>query len=150
MRIQVLLFTSFIVALFATNLDEAFGQAGQTGTLTGTVVARDGGRPVPNATVVVEGTSLTAIANGVGRFRLDGVSAGQVALIVDGPGLLQLRVPSVQVRPNETTSLIVELEATPNFLERVQVTATKTELSIGDVAAQTDVVEGSTIQTRND
>jgi outer membrane receptor protein involved in Fe transport len=150
MRTHVLAFSLVMFALAASNPDEAAAQTSQTGTLAGTVVARDGGRPVPNATVVVEGTSLTAIANGVGRFRLDGVSAGQVALIVDGLGLLQLRVPSVQVRPNETTTLVVELEATPNFLERVQVTATKTELSIGDVAAQTDVVEGSTIQTRND
>jgi outer membrane receptor protein involved in Fe transport len=141
---------SLSVLFLASNPENAFAQAGQTGTLAGTVVMRDGGRPVANATIVVEGTSLTTVANGVGRFRLDGVSAGQVVLVVDGPGLLQLRLPDVQVRPNDTTALIIELEPTPNFLERVQVTATKTDLSIGDVAAQADIVDRSTIDNRGD
>jgi outer membrane receptor protein involved in Fe transport len=136
--------------LLASNAEDALAQAGATGSIAGTVVTREGERPVPNATVIVEGTALTAVANGVGRFRLDGVSAGQVVLVVEGPGLLQLRVPDVQVRPNDTTSLVIQLEATPNYLERVQVTATKTELSIGDVPAQADIVDRSTIDNRND
>jgi outer membrane receptor protein involved in Fe transport len=148
MRIFALIVT--LIALLASSTDEARAQAGQTGSVAGTVVTREGGRPVAGATVVVEGSNLTAVANGVGRFRLDGVPAGRVVLIVEGPGLLQLRVSDVQVRPTDTVSLVVELEATPNFLERVQVTATKTELSIGDVAAQTDIVDRSTIDRRND
>ncbi|HZM60090.1 MAG TPA: TonB-dependent receptor, partial [Vicinamibacterales bacterium] len=122
----------------------------KTGVVTGTVVAREGGRPVPDAAVLIEGTGLTAVANGVGRFRLENVPAGSIVLVASGPGFLQLRVPDVQVRANETTALVVELEVTPNILERVQVTATKSELSIGDVAAQADVVERSTIDNRND
>ena len=122
----------------------------KTGVVTGTVVAREGGRPVPDAAVVIEGTGLTAVANGVGRFRLENVPAGSIVLVASGPGFLQLRVPDVQVRASETTALVVELEVTPNILERVQVTATKSELSIGDVAAQTDIVDRSTLDSRND
>ena len=143
----VLLLSSSL--LIAPGMRKAEAQ-GTTGTIAGTVVARDGGRPVPDATVLVEGSSLTAVANGVGRFRLDGVPQGQATIVATGPGFLQLRVPAVQVRANDTTSLIVELELTPNILERVQVTATKSELSIGDVAAQADIVSRSTIDTRND
>lgn len=121
----------------------------RTGTIVGTIVARDGGRPVPDATVMIEGTSLTAVANGVGRFRLENVPAGDIILVANGPGFLQLRLPSVQVKASDTTMLVVELEATPNILERVQVTATKSELSIGDVAAQTDVIDRSAIDDRN-
>jgi iron complex outermembrane receptor protein len=121
-----------------------------TGTIGGTVVARDGGRPVANATIVVEGGNLTAAANGVGRFQIEGVPQGQVVIVASGPGFLQLRVPDVRVQANQVTPLVVELEATPNILERVQVTATKSELSVGDVAAQADVVDRSTIQSRND
>jgi outer membrane receptor protein involved in Fe transport len=145
------------VVLFAVSLPfltlgarDAAAQAANTGTIAGTVVARDGGRPVADATVMVEGTTLTAIANGVGRFRLDGVPAGQTIVVASGPGFLQLRIPSVQVSASQTTPLIIELEVTPNILERVQVTATKSELSIGDVAAQADIVERSTIDIRND
>jgi iron complex outermembrane receptor protein len=135
--------------LIASSPRSSAAQA-KTGVVTGTVVAREGGRPVPDAAVLIEGTGLTAVANGVGRFRLENVPAGSIVLVASGPGFLQLRVPDVQVRANETTALVVELEVTPNILERVQVTATKSELSIGDVAAQADVVDRSTIDNRND
>jgi outer membrane receptor protein involved in Fe transport len=147
---RIFVFTLILIVLLASSTDEALAQAGQTGSIAGTVVTREGGRPVAGATVVVEGSNLTAVTNGVGRFRLDGVPAGRAVLIVEGPGLLQLRIPDVQLSPNDTVALVVELDATPNFLERVQVTATKTELSIGDVAAQTDIVDRSTIDKRND
>src|SRR5207237_9377103 len=65
-------------------------------------------------------------------------------------GFLEQRVPDVQVQPGVVSRLELALEATPNFLERVQVTATKEPLSIGDVAAQTDVVDRSTIERRGD
>ena len=127
----------------------ALSAQAQAGTIVGTIVARDGGRPVPDGSFVVDGANITAVANGVGRFRLENVPAGPVVLTATGPGYLQLRVPDVQVRAGETTTLVIELEVTPNILERVHVTATKSELSIGDVAAQTDVVDRSTIDSRN-
>jgi iron complex outermembrane recepter protein len=136
--------------LFIASSPRSSAAQAKTGVVTGTVVAREGGRPVPDAAVLIEGTGLTAVANGVGRFRLENVPAGSIVLVASGPGFLQLRVPDVQVRANETTALVVELEVTPNILERVQVTATKSELSIGDVAAQADVVDRSTIDNRND
>ena len=144
-RLTLLFMSSALVVL---SMQSAMAQV-TTGTITGVVVARDGGQPVIDATVAVEGTSLTAVANGVGRFRLEGVPPGQVVIVATGPGFLELRVPDVRVTSNDATSLIVELEHTPNILERVQVTATKTELSIGDVAAQTDIVTRSTIDDRN-
>src|SRR5262249_23697945 len=63
---------------------------------------------------------------------------------------LDLRVEGVQVSAGGSASLSIELEPTPNYLERVQVTATKTPLSIGDVAAQTDVINRDAIETRGD
>lgn len=137
-----------VLALVTFSTRDAAAQA-RSGTITGTVVAREGGAPVAGATVIVDGTTLSAVANGVGRFRLEGVPPGRVVLVATGPGFLELRVPDVEVRANDTTSLVVGLEATPNILERVQVTATKSALSIGDVAAQTDVIDRSTLDDRN-
>lgn len=122
----------------------------QTGTIAGTVAARESGRPVGEAVVSVEGTRLTAVANAVGRFRIDGVPAGQVTLVTVAPGFLELRAPGVQVQANGTAQVTIELDLTPNILERVQVTATKTPLSIGDVAAQADIVDRATIDRRGD
>jgi iron complex outermembrane receptor protein len=125
-------------------------EAQGTGSITGTVVARRGGGAVTDAIVTVDGTSLTAVTNGVGRFRIDGVSAGNVILVVQAPGFLDLRAPALQVRANEPTAVNIELEVTPNFMERVQVTATKSSLSIGDVAAQADIIDKPTIELRGD
>ena len=75
----------------------------------------------------------------LGRFQIDNVSAGTVVLVVRAPGYLELRVPDVRV----PAQLTIELDPTPNFMEQVQVTATKTSVSIADVAAPTTIVESS-------
>src|SRR4030065_490732 len=91
---------------------------------------------------------MSSSPNGVRAGSWLSLALCSIACLVTAAVLLPLRVMGVQVRANETTSLVVELEDTPNFLERVQVTATKTELSIGDVAAQADIVDRSTIDGR--
>ena len=122
----------------------------QLGTIAGTVAASANGRPVAEAVVTVEGTALFAVTTAVGRFVLEGVAVGSRMLIVQAPGFLDLRVPSVQVGPDTPVSLRIQLDFTPNCLERVQVTASKALLSIVEVAAQADIVDRSTIEERRD
>jgi len=117
--------------------------------IAGTVVSKQTGQAVPDATVTVEAGRATATSNGAGRFRLD-VPAGDVILVVQAPGFLDLRTAGIPVRAGETAQVTVDLVPTPNYLERVQVTATKTPLSVGEVAAQTDVVDKATIDSRGD
>lgn len=119
--------------------------AGQGTVVTGTVVARATGRPIPEAAVVIEGSTTAAATNGLGRFELT-VPSTPVTLVVSAPGYLELRVPGVQAQ----ASLVVELVPTPNYLETVQVTATKSALSVGDVAAPTTSVSRETIERRGD
>lgn len=52
----------------------------QAGAVSGSVVASDDDRPVSGAVVLVEGTSLTAVTNALGRFELPAAPAGSVAL----------------------------------------------------------------------
>ena len=113
--------------------------------LSGTVVARETDRPIADATVTVEGSNVTATTNAVGRFELP-APAGQAALVVRAPGYLDMRVPGVQAQ----APLTIELERTPNFLEAVQVTATKGPSSVGDVAAPITIVDRETIERRGD
>jgi len=137
--------------LAATQLIAATAaQAQSSGTgIAGIVVSKQSGQAVPDATVSVVGGSATATTNGAGRFRLD-APAGEVVLVVKAPGFLDLRTAAVAVRSGETSQVTVDLDVTPNYMERVQVTATKTPLSVGDVAAQTDVVDKATIDSRGD
>jgi hypothetical protein len=49
------------------------------------------------------------------------------------------------------TELTIELELTPNFMDRVQVTGSKTPLSVGDLpAAPTAIISRQTIDHRGD
>ena len=121
-----------------------------TGSVAGTVVANEDGRPVSEAVVQVEGEGVSAVTNAVGRFRIAGVPAGVATLDVTARGYLGLKVSNLEVIAGEATTVTIELSATPNFLERVQVTASKAPLSIGEIAAQAEVVERSAIDERGD
>ena len=139
---------SVTLAFWLTLSGAALAQS--TGAIAGTVVSRGDGAPVPGAVVTAEGESLAAVTNAVGRFEISGAPAGFVTLIVSAPGHLELRVPDVRVAAGAVTPVTVELAATPNYLERVQVTASKAPLSIGEIAAQADVVDRSEIDERGD
>ncbi len=125
----------------------AMAQAAQRSVITGTVAARATGAAVPGAVVTVEGTNTTAVTSGTGRFVIENAPAGPVALSVEAPGFVRQRLTDVRAGGD---LLAIALDATPNFMDRVQVTATKTPLSIGDVAGQANVVERETIETRGD
>ncbi len=120
------------------------------GGIQGVVVERAGGAAVPGAVIKVEGTALRAVANAVGRFAVRDVPAAETTIVVQAPGFLKLRVPGLRVNADEPLELRVELEATPNLMERIQVTATKSALSIGEVPAHTDIVDRETIDRRGD
>jgi len=66
-----------------------------------------------------------SVTNALGRFELTGVPAVAVALTVHAAGYLDAEVDGVHVGTAAPATVTVELAATPNVLERVQVTASK-------------------------
>lgn len=139
---------SLLLSLFGLALAApVVAQPARTDVITGTVIARATGAAVNGAVVTVEGTNLTATTSGTGRFVIERAPAGPVALSVDAPGFITQRLTDVRAGRD---LIAIELDTTPNFMDRVQVTATKVPLSIGDVAGQANVVERETIETRGD
>ena len=124
---------------------ESAAAAQAANVLRGTVVARETGRPIAGATVTVEGSNVTVTTNALGRFELP-APAGQAPLVVSAPGYLPTNLAGVQSQALQT----IELERTPNFLDAVQVTATKGPSSVGDVAAPATIVDRETIERRGD
>ena len=122
----------------------------QTGTIAGVVLERGSGQPVAGAEVVVDTTNLKTSTNAIGRFQIPAVSPGRVTVVVRAPGYLEQRLSDVQVAAGTSAAISAELEKTPNFLDRVQVTATKEPVSVGNVAAQTDVIDRATLDSRGD
>jgi hypothetical protein len=107
--------------------------------VVGSVVEARANRAIAGATVRVEASNTDAVSNAIGRFVLDGLVTGNTVIGVDAPGYLELRVPQLQVTAGQTLEVEVEFEPTPSILQRIQVTATKSALSIGEVPAQTDI-----------
>ena len=141
---------SWVVIAIAAGAVTATARAAPSGSIRGAVVRRVNGRAVPDATIHVEGTAMKAVANAVGRFAIGNVTAGDTVIVVQAAGFLELRVPGLVVEAGRPLELRVELEVTPNFMEHIQVTATKSALSIGEVPALADVVDRETIERRGD
>jgi len=137
---------AIVCCLNVVRIDAQTSSAG----IAGVVMSKQSGQAVAGAEVSVEGAVQKTTTAGGGRFRLDALPAGRVVLVVKAPGFLDLHTSDVPLRNGETTQITIELEPTPNYLERVQVTATKTPLSVGDVAAQTDIVDRAVIDSRGD
>ena len=137
---------SSILAMCVLALSGTPAAAGQAASAVfGTVVARETGRPIADAIVTVEGSAATVTTTAVGRFEL-AVPSSPANLVISAPGYLEMRVPGAQTQ----TPLTIELERTPNYLETVQVTATKSPFRVGDIAAPTTTVERDTIERRGD
>jgi len=142
--------------LFGTIQGAQAGQAtrapatGAPGSIVGVVLDRDTRQVVANAVVSVNGSAVTAKTGPTGRFSLTPVAAGETTLVIKAPGFLDLTTEAVRVHGGETAPVTVELQASANFMERLQVTADKTPSTVGDVAGLTSVVDRSLIESRGD
>lgn len=140
--------TILLALLVASSPAPAFGIEGSTGSLRGTVVAAEDGRPLRGVTIATE--EAMVVTDPAGRFRIDDLAPGDVAVSVRAPGFLEETVSPVSIAPGKATTLEVALEATPDFMERIQVTATKEPMRIGEITAQADIVDRSQIERRGD
>src|SRR5262249_24997573 len=110
---------------FLAYASAAIAQSSSTSAtgIAGTVVSKQSGQAVADAAVSVAGSQHTARTSAGGRFRIEGVPAGPVVLVVKAPGFLDTRTADLSAVAGQTTQVTVELEPTPNYMERVQVTA---------------------------
>ncbi|HEU4748218.1 MAG TPA: SusC/RagA family TonB-linked outer membrane protein [Gemmatimonadaceae bacterium] len=93
--------------------------AQQDGVIAGVIVGA-GGQPLPDARVSVRGTTLGAITDATGRFRIAGVSGPQAAIDVRRIGY---RMDTRQVRVGDT-NLRIPLTEQSIALDAVVVTGT--------------------------
>jgi TonB-linked SusC/RagA family outer membrane protein len=93
------------------------------GTIAGRVMAARTGQAVAGATVTIEGTQLSTIADTAGVFRLAGVPAGTHTVLARRIGYLPSR-QAVSITDGVTTTADFTLEATATDLQAVVVTGT--------------------------
>jgi iron complex outermembrane receptor protein len=137
--------------LIALTPIAASGADSTAGVLAGTVAAENDGRPIAGAVVSVAGAAdASATTDRMGRFRLDGIAPGRVELAIEAPGYESRTVADVEVKAGETSEVAVSLDPATRFMERIQVTATKMPLSIGELPAPADIIDRETIDLRGD
>jgi iron complex outermembrane recepter protein len=110
----------------------------EEGSISGSVSETGTLQPVGGAFVRLDDTTR-AQTNAGGVFTIRKVTAGVHQVVVQMIGYKPSRV-SVTVRDDENSHLSIHLDASPVVLERVQVTATKNAMSVGDVPALTNTV----------
>lgn len=123
--------------------------AAQQGSVGGTVVSGETGRPLPDASVEILGTSLGSYTNQNGRFLILNVPGQEVELQVRLLGFAQA---TVSARVGDT-SLEIQLSPSAIELDRIVVTGTpgeQTRRALGNTMATVDasqVMEMAPVQT---
>lgn len=107
-----------------------------TGRITGVVVAEETGKPVPFATVILEGTKLGTATNEQGEFFVEPVPAGTYTVIVRSLGYAEWTGARVVVASDRTTTLRVALMESAIPLDEVQITAERARRQ-ADIRAST-------------
>jgi len=87
-----------------------------TGIVRGRVFNTATGEYVRNAEIRVEGTAISAYSEDDGDFRLTGVPAGEVTVVVRYTGLQEGRAVA-QVAPGEVATLDIQLQAPSDLAE---------------------------------
>jgi TonB-linked SusC/RagA family outer membrane protein len=97
------------------------------GSIAGTVVESESGRPIAGASVALAasgaGAGAATVTDAAGRFRIEGVAAGPARLDVEQLGYEPLAV-DVRVEAGRTVLLALELVPRALALDRIVVTAT--------------------------
>ncbi len=101
----ILIITLFLVLSFIPH--SVFSQ---TGGISGTVVDRSTGDPLPGANILVEGTNIGAAANISGEFSIQRAPAGIQTLIISYIGYKKIDDFQVEVIAGEVTEVTIELE----------------------------------------
>ncbi|HNW58892.1 MAG TPA: TonB-dependent receptor [bacterium] len=115
------------------------GSAGNA-TLTGIVKDKSSGNPLPGANVIIKGTTLGAVTDLEGRFRILRAPDGAQALRITYIGYKGKEV-ALQIKPGETAQVEVRLELEAIKMQSVTVTAQME----GQVAAINQQIRSNTI-----
>ena len=94
----------------------------QPGAIRGTVVDGQSHDALANASIKLQGTTLSTLSSPEGAFALTGVPSGTHTVVATSIGYRPVTV-SVAVRPGETTTLALELQPAPSTLTELVVTA---------------------------
>ncbi|MCG6954650.1 MAG: TonB-dependent receptor [Gemmatimonadetes bacterium] len=129
-------------------LAHPLGAQARTGTVAGTVMA-SGDSALAGATILVDGTVLTAVTDGHGVYRITGLPPGRYTVRATAMGFSPEAHPDVEVVAGETHTVDFALAATPVALPGVIVTASRGTRQAGESSASVSVFTEKDIARRD-
>ncbi|MFQ5823761.1 MAG: TonB-dependent receptor domain-containing protein [bacterium] len=117
----------------------------QTGQLTGYVTDSYSGEPLPNANVVIKGTSMGVAADNSGYFVLRNIPAGKYYVQVSRIGYKAYE-HEIQIEVGQTVSVNFPLLAEAVKFGEVLITATRDNALRTEVAVATEIITRSEIE----
>jgi len=105
-------FLAALVLMLAVSFLLSTSAWAQTGKITGKVVAKKTGAPLPYANVVIVGTKMGAMTLSDGTFTIVGVPVGTYTVKVMMMGYKSVQKPGVKVDAGETVEVNFALEET--------------------------------------
>ena len=139
--------TASLLALCVTASRAA--AQGETGRITGTVTATDGGAPVPNVRVTVLGTRNTVATNAQGRYTIV-IAPGTYRVRASAIGYTPMQVDSVPVTAGAATTTNFQLTHQTVELEKIVVVGYGTQAkrdvtgAVGSVSSEQIAQQPST------
>src|SRR5262249_32794123 len=106
------------------------------------VEVRSESNPIPNANIVVNGQTHLTDSRGIAIMS---VSSGHLDITVTKDGFAPTSA-SVEVPPDQTIPVAIELSRAPSIEEHVTVSATRTDKRIEDVPMRVEVLDTEEVQ----
>ena len=116
----------------------------QTGTVTGTVVDGQSGRPLLDAQVSIPGTGRGALSNSSGRYLILNVPTGQQTVVVELLGYTG-QSQTVTVAADQTANANFEVSQDAIQLEEIVVTGLGQETARRQLSTSVDVISSEEI-----
>ncbi len=113
---------AFVLVLFLLLLI-ATGYSGTTGKLSGRITDAETKEPIPGANILIEGTTLGAMAGLDGYYFIINIPPGQYNVIISCMGYKSKRVENIRINVDVTKNLSATLSGTVIEGEEVTVVA---------------------------
>lgn len=117
------------------------------GELTGRIVDRESGAPVPAVAVRVNELGRGDLARGDGGFVLRDLPPGEYTVVVQRVGYATSEI-AVTIRPGETTAVTIELRATALPISGLVVTTSGAARAADEVFQPVSAIEGAELRQR--
>ncbi|GAB4321263.1 MAG: hypothetical protein Kow0074_12100 [Candidatus Zixiibacteriota bacterium] len=111
----------------------------QTGKIAGTVINKKTKEPIIGAAVRVEGTTLGALTDLDGNFQILAVPPGDHSVRAQLVGHTPVVMSNVVVRPNQTTTISLELEESTIELDAIEVVRERELIQMDEATTKRDV-----------